>query len=95
MQDWLIQQPKETILNKLKKSLPDAFFYWYHAINIIKIMTQEQLKELEVVGNRKAQGRKRFKAKPVFCTGFRIDFLRFASIRYNRVKNEFIVEYNA
>ena len=36
MQDWIIQQPNETKLNKLKKSLPEAFFYWYQALNIIK-----------------------------------------------------------
>jgi hypothetical protein len=34
MQDWIIQQPNETKLNKLKKSLPEAFFYWYHALNL-------------------------------------------------------------
>ncbi len=33
MHDWIIQQPFETKLNKLKKSLPEAFFYWYHALN--------------------------------------------------------------
>ena len=36
MQDWIIQQPNDTKLNKLKKSLPEAFFYWYQAINSMK-----------------------------------------------------------
>jgi len=36
MKDWLIQQPYQTKLNKLKKSLPEAFFYWYQTINLIQ-----------------------------------------------------------
>jgi len=26
---WIIEQPFNTKLNKLKKSNPEAFFYWY------------------------------------------------------------------
>lgn len=29
MKDWLIAQPVNTKLNRLKKSNPEAFFYWY------------------------------------------------------------------
>ncbi|NLL29088.1 MAG: nucleotidyl transferase AbiEii/AbiGii toxin family protein [Bacteroidales bacterium] len=29
MKDWLIAQPMNTKLNRLKKSNPEAFFYWY------------------------------------------------------------------
>lgn len=29
VEDWIIEQPFETRLNKLKKSNPEAFFYWY------------------------------------------------------------------
>ena len=29
VKDWIIEQPFETRLNKLKKSNPEAFFYWY------------------------------------------------------------------
>lgn len=32
--DWKIEQPFNTKLNKLKKSNPEAFFYWYHAIRL-------------------------------------------------------------
>ncbi|MDR9399332.1 MAG: hypothetical protein RI562_09730, partial [Salibacter sp.] len=28
--EWEIKQPFETRLNKLKKTNPEAFFYWYH-----------------------------------------------------------------
>jgi predicted nucleotidyltransferase component of viral defense system len=34
--DWNIDAPHNTKLNKLKKSNPEAFFYWYKAIEIIK-----------------------------------------------------------
>ena len=27
--DWIIEQPFNTRLNKLKKSNTEAFFYWY------------------------------------------------------------------
>lgn len=30
VKDWIIEQPFETRLNKLKKSNPEAFFYWYN-----------------------------------------------------------------
>lgn len=35
VKDWMIEQPFETRLNKLKKTNPEAFFYWYktHSIN--------------------------------------------------------------
>ena len=29
IRDWVIEQPFHTRLNKLKKSNPEAFFYWY------------------------------------------------------------------
>ena len=29
MKDWLLDKPIDTKLNKLKKSNPEAFFYWY------------------------------------------------------------------
>jgi hypothetical protein len=29
LKDWLIAEPMNTKLNKLKKSNPEAFFYWY------------------------------------------------------------------
>ncbi len=29
MKDWVIEQPDNTRLNKLKKSNPEAFFYWF------------------------------------------------------------------
>ncbi len=34
--DWLIEQPFETRLNKLKKTNPEAFFYWYQAISTLR-----------------------------------------------------------
>ncbi len=30
MKDWIIYEPMNTKLNKLKKSKPEAFFYWYN-----------------------------------------------------------------
>lgn len=32
--DWQIEQPFNTRLNKLKKSSPEAFFYWYRAVQL-------------------------------------------------------------
>ena len=32
--DWQIEQPQNTRLNKLKKSNPEAFFYWYQAVQL-------------------------------------------------------------
>ena len=34
VKDWILEQPFETRLNKLKKSNPEAFFYWFNAIKI-------------------------------------------------------------
>lgn len=34
--EWTIEQPFETRLNKLKKSNPEAFFYWFHTSELIK-----------------------------------------------------------
>lgn len=34
--EWNIEQPFETKLNKLKKSNPEAFFYWYHTFELIE-----------------------------------------------------------
>ncbi len=36
IKDWVIQSPLNTKLNKLKKSNPEAFFYWYKINKIIK-----------------------------------------------------------
>nr|WKN36003.1 nucleotidyl transferase AbiEii/AbiGii toxin family protein [Tunicatimonas sp. TK19036] len=33
---WQVEQPFSTRLNKLKKSNPEAFFYWYHATKLLK-----------------------------------------------------------
>jgi len=34
MADWMIEQPFPTRLNKLKKSNPEAFFYWYQIYSL-------------------------------------------------------------
>ena len=34
VKDWTIKQPFETRLNKLKKSNPEAFFYWVKTLSI-------------------------------------------------------------
>lgn len=34
IKDWVIEQPFNTRLNKLKKSNPEAFFYWYKAFEL-------------------------------------------------------------
>ena len=36
VKDWIIEQPFDTKLNKLKKSNPEAFFYWYKIYGIDK-----------------------------------------------------------
>jgi len=36
MSDWTIKSPLNTKLNKLKKSNPEAFFYWYQVYEIYK-----------------------------------------------------------
>ena len=33
IKDWLIEDPQYNKLNKLKKNNPEAFYYWYKAIN--------------------------------------------------------------
>ena len=33
--NWNIEQPFETRLNKLKKSNPEAFFYWYQTFELM------------------------------------------------------------
>lgn len=33
--DWIIEQPFNTKLNKLRKSIPEAFFYWYQTYLLI------------------------------------------------------------
>ncbi|WP_233244132.1 nucleotidyl transferase AbiEii/AbiGii toxin family protein [Brumimicrobium oceani] len=33
---WKIEQPFETKLNKLKKTNPEAFFYWYKAYELVR-----------------------------------------------------------
>lgn len=37
IKDWIIKNPKLTKLNKLKKSNPEAFFYWYQ-LNLLEVM---------------------------------------------------------
>lgn len=32
IKDWLIEDPTYNKLNKLKKTNPEAFFYWYKAL---------------------------------------------------------------
>jgi hypothetical protein len=34
--NWTIEQPFETRLNKLKKTSPEAFFYWYKIYELLK-----------------------------------------------------------
>jgi predicted nucleotidyltransferase component of viral defense system len=34
VKDWTLEQPFETRLNKLKKSNPEAFFYWYKILEL-------------------------------------------------------------
>lgn len=36
MKDWMIKQPMNTRVNKLKKSDPEAFFYWYKIFELTK-----------------------------------------------------------
>lgn len=36
LKDWIIGEPLNTKLNRLKKSNPEAFFYWYKIFDIIK-----------------------------------------------------------
>jgi hypothetical protein len=33
--DWVINQPSRPRLNKLKKSNPEAFFYWHHTTQLL------------------------------------------------------------
>lgn len=35
MEDWIIHEPMFTKLNKLKKSKPEAFFYWYKIFTLL------------------------------------------------------------
>lgn len=35
---WNIEQPLDTKLNKLKKTNPEAFFYWYKCLNLKKLI---------------------------------------------------------
>lgn len=34
IKDWILEQPFETRLNKLKKTNPEAFFYWYKVFQL-------------------------------------------------------------
>jgi len=36
VKDWIIEQPFYTRLNKLKKTNPQAFFYWYKTYELVK-----------------------------------------------------------
>lgn len=38
MTDWQIVQPNNTKLNKLKKTNPEAFYYWFHHYSLKQIM---------------------------------------------------------
>jgi len=33
--DWVIHQPFYTRLNKLKKTSPEAFYYWYRTYELL------------------------------------------------------------
>jgi hypothetical protein len=35
--ETIIQQPHNTKLNKLKKSSPEAFFYWWKAVQLVEV----------------------------------------------------------
>ena len=35
IKDWIIKQAFNTKLNKLKKSNPEAFYYWHQTIKLI------------------------------------------------------------
>ncbi len=45
IKDWLIENATYNKLNKLKKSNPEAFYYWYQAINEIKVDVEEPAKK--------------------------------------------------
>lgn len=34
IKDWIIEQPFYSRLNRLKKSNPEAFFYWYRVYEL-------------------------------------------------------------
>ena len=34
---WQIEQPNNTKLNKLKKTNPEAFYYWFKCYTIVKV----------------------------------------------------------
>jgi predicted nucleotidyltransferase component of viral defense system len=40
MKDWLIDEPLNNKLNKLKESNPEAFFYWYKIFGLSTLMTK-------------------------------------------------------
>ncbi len=44
IKDWQIDNAEYNKLNKLKKSNPEAFYYWYRAINEIKVDVEEPTK---------------------------------------------------
>lgn len=35
MSNWVIEQPGNTKLNKLKKTIPEAFYYWFKYYNLL------------------------------------------------------------
>jgi predicted nucleotidyltransferase component of viral defense system len=35
MKDWVVAEPMNTKLNRLKKSNPEAFFYWYQTVQLL------------------------------------------------------------
>lgn len=51
IKDWMLEQSFETRLNKLKKSNPEAFFYWYNASLIfdenILVFSNEEIRTLK------------------------------------------------
>ena len=41
--DWINEaSAKNNKLNKLKKSNPEAFFYWFHALTLLNLTEEKQ-----------------------------------------------------
>lgn len=42
IKDWNITNQQYNKLNKLKKSNPEAFFYWFNALTLLILIEEEQ-----------------------------------------------------
>ena len=42
IEDWTIANQQYNKLNKLKKSNPEAFFYWFHALTLLNLTEEKQ-----------------------------------------------------